>query len=196
MIPSNDHPFRALVVFESMFGNTEGIARVVARTLRESGCAVALHEVTDPDVPAGTIDVDLVVVGAPTHAFSLSRPATRADAVRQGADPRRSSTGLREWLMAASPPPDRTVPLVAFDTRVEKVRRLPMAAGPRAVRLARHRGFAVPTRPGAFLVYDTSGPLLDGEAARAASWTASVLRAVRPLVGTAVADRSEDQGRA
>lgn len=190
MTASSSHPPRVLVVFESLFGNTEEIALAVARALGEAGCVVSVHEVNDPDLPTRTVDADLVVVGAPTHAFSLSRPATRADAVRQGADPRRSSTGLREWLLGVSPPAGRRVPLVAFDTRVEKVRRLPMAAGPRAVRLARHRGFAVPVRPAAFLVLDTAGPLLDGEAARAEAWTGSVLDAVRPLADAGAAHRS------
>lgn len=190
MDPSTTRPLRVLVVFESMFGNTEGIAHAVARRLEERGCTVSTREVNDPVTPTGTVDADLVVVGAPTHAFSLSRPATRADAVRQGADTRRSATGLREWLMAAAPPADRHVPLVAFDTRVEKVRRLPMAAGPRALRLAQHRGFAVPVRPAAFLVSDTAGPLLDGEATRAQNWIDTVLDAVRPLADAGSAHRS------
>lgn len=181
MDPSPTRRPRVLVVFESMFGNTEEIARAVALTLGQAGCDVALHEVNDPDVPAGTVDADLVVVGAPTHAFSLSRPTTRADAVRQGADAGRAGTGLREWLTAASPPADRRVPLLAFDTRVEKVRRLPLAAGPRALRLARHRGFAVPVTNAAFLVVDTAGPLVEGETARARAWIGSVLDQVLPL---------------
>lgn len=192
MIPSSNRPLRVLVVFESMFGNTEAIARAVVRALHELGCTVSIHEVADPDVPTGSIDADLLVVGAPTHAFSLSRPGTRADAVRQGGDPRRSGTGLREWLEAASPPPDGPVPLVAFDTRVEKVRRLPMAAAPRALRLARQRGFRTPVKAAAFLVSDTPGPLLDGETARAGSWIASVLTDVRP-VATAGAGEEESK---
>ena len=52
--------------------------------------------------------VELLVLGAPTHAFSLSRAGTRADAVRQGA-PTRTETGVREWLGAAgtTAPPAR-----------------------------------------------------------------------------------------
>ena len=67
------------------------------------------------DLPA---DLDLLVVGAPTHAFSLSRPSTRADAVRQGAPPERATAGLREWLTAAPPQDARRLPVAVFDTRV------------------------------------------------------------------------------
>lgn len=171
---------RALVVYESLFGNTAQVAGAVAETLKAHGYDVTLSDVTDPAAPSGRLDADLVVVGAPTHAFSLSRASTRADAVRQGAEPGKEGTGLREWLESVVPRPGRRVPVVAFDTRVEKVRRLPMAAGPRALRLARHQGFDGPVRPAAFLVRDTAGPLLDDELARARSWAATVAESVRP----------------
>ena len=160
----------ALVVHESMFGNTERIALAVAQGLRAGGAEVDVVAVTDaPDtLPA---DVDLIVVGAPTHAFSLSRAATRQDAVRQGASPDRAVTGLREWLTdltCAGPPPTVAI----FDTRASKVRRLPLAAGPVAARLARRRGFRLATAPVAFVVRDTQGPLLDGETEDAVAWGA------------------------
>lgn len=177
--PSQPGP-RALVVFESMFGNTEVIARAVADGLERAGHEVVLAAVDDPTVPTGPIDVDLVVAGAPTHAFSLSRPSTRADAVRQGAPAAKQVRGLREWLADVAPTAAHPVRLVAFDTRVQKVRALPMAAGPRASRIARQRGFDVALRPASFLVSDTPGPLLDGEAERAASWAADVLGSLIP----------------
>lgn len=176
----SSHAARALVVFESMFGNTERIARAVAETLELHGYAVTTYDVADAATPSGAIDTELVVVGAPTHAFSLSRPSTRADAVRQGADASKGRAGLREWLEAAAPASGRTIPTLAFDTRAEKVRHLPMAAGPRALRLAKHRGFDTPVRAAAFLVSDTAGPLLASEVDRARSWISSALSLVRP----------------
>lgn len=161
-------PLRALVVYESMFGNTEAIARAVAEGLQLDEVVADVVAVTDAphELPA---DLDVLVVGAPTHAFSLSRASTRRDAVRQGASATSAETGLREWLTGVSgigPLP----PLAVFDTRVTKVRRLPMAAGPVAARVGRHRGFQLITSPVAFLVADLRGPLADGETARAAAW--------------------------
>lgn len=61
----------ALVVFESMFGNTAEVARAVARGLDDH----APTEVVEVGAASARLaeDVDLVVVGGPTHAFGLSR---------------------------------------------------------------------------------------------------------------------------
>jgi hypothetical protein len=163
---------RAMVVFESMFGNTEHVAHGVARGLEAAGVPTRVSDVTATraEIPP---TVDLLVVGAPTHAFSLSRPKTRIEAVRQGADEAKVATGLREWLETVSPP-DRRVHVAVYDTRVKKVRRMPAAAGPSAARLAKRRGFAAVDRPIAFLVDDMQGPLVEGEAERATSWGTSL----------------------
>ena len=72
---------RALVIFESMFGNTRTITEAVADGLSSR----FVTERTDVSVAPTTIpeDVSLVVVGGPTHAFGLTRPRTREDAETQ-----------------------------------------------------------------------------------------------------------------
>ena len=163
-----DRP-RALVVYESMFGCTEQVTRAVAAGLEEGGCAVEVRHVRDT-APPRDLDFDLLVVGGPTHAFSLSRPSTRQDAVRQGAPATVAGPGLREWLTAIGEQDGQGRPAAAFDTRVTKVRRLPKAASPRAVHLLARRGFTVRERPAPFLVEDVKGPLVDGELDRAHAW--------------------------
>jgi hypothetical protein len=160
---------RAVVVYESMFGNTALIANAVGEGLREEGIETTVTDVSEA-APASPLAVDLLVLGAPTHAFSMSRPSTRADAVGRGADASHGGTGLREWL-SATPGTSGHQPVVAtFDTRVAKVRRLPLGAAQAAARLARHRGLTVVDRPEGFVVTDTEGPLAEGEAERAVSW--------------------------
>lgn len=165
--PETAHP-RALVVVESLFGNTQQVGAAVARGLDLAGFDVEVLDVSTAParLPAG---LALLVVGAPTHAFSLSRPSTREDAVRQGADAARAAYGLREWLGECHDG-DCPPPVAIFDTRVSKVRRLPMAAGPAARRLARAKGFEVLDHPAYFLVEDVTGPLAAGELARATGW--------------------------
>ena len=64
---------RALVVYESMFGNSEKVARAVAQGVAEV-MPVKLVEVTV--APTELEGVDLIVAGGPTHAFSMSREST------------------------------------------------------------------------------------------------------------------------
>ena len=150
-----------------MFGNTEQVARAVAGGLATGGIdAVVVDVAAAPvDLPA---DLDLLVLGAPTHAFSLSRPSTRADAVRQGAPPERAARGLREWLSAVLRWTRGTARSRQSSTPASRrYAGLPTAAGPRAVRLARRRGLdgARPTR--GVPRRRRPRPLVDGELERA-----------------------------
>ena len=76
---------RALVVFESMFGNTRQIAGAVADGLSQAVRTDLVEVSRAPAQISG--DVELVVVGGPTHAFGMTRPGTRRDAARQAAEP-------------------------------------------------------------------------------------------------------------
>lgn len=60
---------RAFVVYESLFGNTARIAQAVVDGLTEH-LDVEHHDVAEGQLPNG---VDLLVMGGPTHAFSMSR---------------------------------------------------------------------------------------------------------------------------
>lgn len=178
-------PRRALVVYESMFTNTETIAAAIAEGLRAGGYEATAADVRLADL-VDTRSLDLLVIGAPTHAFSLSRPSTRQDAVRQGASPGRADTGIREWLATLTPGEGRGMPAVAaFDTRVARVRRLPAASG-RVSRAARRLGFPVAARPEGFLVEDTRGPLAEGEVERAVAWGRTLAHLERGTKGPAL----------
>lgn len=161
------HDMRALVVYESMFGNTEQVARQVADGLAGHG-DVEVREVSE--APAQPDErLDLVVLGGPTHAFSMSRVSTREDAHRQGATHGEVSGGLREWL-AGLASGSHHPSVAAFDTRVTKVRRIPGSAARKAARVARQLGYPVSEPPESFYVLDTDGPLADGELERARAW--------------------------
>jgi hypothetical protein len=163
---------KALVVYESMFGNTASIARAIT-----SG--VGAHaDVTCADVSTmpSTTGMDLIVVGGPTHAFGMSRSSTRDDAVRQGATrPGTVDVGLREWL-------DRSPALTgaaaaAFDTKVDKPF-LPGSAAHKASRRLRRMGCRLIASPESFRVTGTKGPLLPGEEQRAERWGETLAKAV------------------
>ncbi len=159
---------KALVIYESMFGNTEAVARAIAEGLAVQ-FEVVVREVSQAPVIGS---VDLIVVGGPTHAFSLSRTSTRASALEQGATRGNKDIGLRDWLGHLESGPHSEL-VAAFDTRVYKTRRLPGSAATKSAKLARAHGYA-PAGQNSFYVTDTAGPLLPGELARATSWGAQL----------------------
>ena len=164
---------KAWVVYESMFGNTREVAEAVTQGIKEHA-EVEVHEVsTARSLPA---DLDLLVVGAPTHAFGLSRPSTREDAATKAHRAVEStSMGVREWLEQLTP--DATPPRFAtFDTRVNHPR-VPGSAAKKAAKRLRKRGATAQTDPESFWVHGTEGPVLDGELDRARTWGSSIARA-------------------
>jgi hypothetical protein len=158
----------ALVVYESMFGNTEKVARAISIGLAKH-MGVQVRQVDD-ESPSISDSADLIVIGGPTHAFSMSRPKTRADALRRGATQGSASTGIREWIDHLDRARDSQQLVATFDTRVKVVEHLPGSAAKAAAKAARHRGYARATKPQSFYVEDVAGPLVDGELARAEEW--------------------------
>ena len=160
---------RALIVVESMFGNTRAVADAVA-----AGLATGLQvEVVDVGAP-GTADTgaDVLIVGGPTHAHGMTRPGTRKGALAQVGQPGGGTTGtgagLREWLVSLDAGGHR--PAAAFDTRFDKPRWLVGSAARGAARLLRRKGFRLAAPPESFYVTATKGPLADGELVRARAW--------------------------
>jgi hypothetical protein len=160
---------RILVIYESMFGNTATVAAAVAAGLAPYGDVTA-REVAD--APTALDGVDLLVVGAPTHTFGLSRPQTRLDARRQSTAALVSTgRGAREWLDAVTGP--TTVPVATFDTSVPRFTWMGTAAV-KAARRLRARGHQLVARPEHFTVTGTTGPLGEREVDRARAWGATV----------------------
>lgn len=171
---NDDYTLNALVIYESFFGNTASIARAIASGLRLEDVSTTILGVADVE-QVELDDYDLLVAGGPTHAFALSRPSTREDAIARGGDSGCATEGLREWLSAL---PVRAGNCLAatFDTRVSKVRHLPMSAGRSAAHILRQRGFTLVARPAGFVVQDIEGPLEPREMERAILWGRSVAR--------------------
>lgn len=158
---------KALIVYESMFGNTGTVARTIAKSLTPA-FEVTLAHVSERPSPTGT---DLLVVGAPTHAMSLSRPATRQEAGRLGPlIAGAGGIGLREYLDGLPPLPG--LPAVAFDCRSDKP--MPNSAARSAHRRLRRLGCWMLLPAQSFRVGSALGPLLDGELPAAAAWGASL----------------------
>ena len=171
-----------LIIYESMFGNTEAIAEAIAEGVRRGGDSQPPGQVVTvvpvAEAPANVPDdVSMLLVGGPTHAFSMSRESTRADAVRQGATGK-PQVGIREWIDGAEPRAD--LPVHTFDTRVH-VRMMPGSAAKTAAMALRHKGFAGAKRGESFWVGGKDGPLSHDEIVRARAWGAFLAEALSPV---------------
>ena len=155
----------AVVVYESMYGNTLQVAEAVADGIRQVMPAELVEVGRAPH--ADELEADLLVVGAPTHAFGLSRPGTRQDAERRTGRPVISSRrGLREWLEEGW---RTSAPAAAFDTHTAKPD-LPGHAGRALDKRLRRLGCELVERYESFAVHGYEGPVCDGELDRARAW--------------------------
>ena len=157
----------AVVVFESLWGNTEQVAREIAAGI--GGDTQVLEASSAPDSLGP--DVGLVVVGGPTHAFSMSTVSTRESARQQGAH-RVPSRGIREWIQEQTPA-DRPVSVATFDTRTVSPR-LPGSAAKKAMKRLVGLGFRPVAKPESFGVHGYGGPVAEGELERARRWGADL----------------------
>jgi hypothetical protein len=157
----------ALVIYESMYGNTEQIARAIGNGLAERTTVEVIEVGIAPTALAP--DVGIIVVGGPTHAFGMSRPGTREAAAEEAESPLVSSgIGAREWLEELELPAQLPV-AATYDTHVDHprlLRHVGSAAAAIAKRLER-LGLETVAEPEHFWVAGTQGPLRDGELERA-----------------------------
>jgi flavodoxin I len=160
---------KMLVVYDSYFGNTQRIAQAIGEALAASA-EVEVLRVGGVD-PRCLTEVDVLVVGSPTRAFSPS-PAT-SKLLRL--IPRRGLQGMRA---------------AAFDTRLREteiesqpvlrhlVKLFGYAAEPIAKRL-RKKGAELALGSEGFVVLGTEGPLEEGELERAAAWAKRIATAAQ-----------------
>lgn len=164
----------ALVVVESYFGNTRHIADVVALRLESDGIDTQVVDVADAPAELDE-DVDLLVIGAPTHDLSLSTAESRqAAAAHQG---KVKPLGVREWIELLARPD--VPPLVAlYDTRTGYPWLAGSAAAAASVLLS-GKGFPIIPARETFRVQSITGPLDAGEDQRAERWTSAVVARLR-----------------
>lgn len=155
---------KVLVVYDSVFGNTEKVAQAIGAAFEPQAEVTTLRigEVTADHLK----DLGALVVGSPTRKFSPT-PA------------------IKKWLSSL---PSRSldgVKIAAFDTRVDVeevnsriltgfVKLFGYAAEPMAAQLVK-KGGSQAVQPAGFIVLGTEGPLREGELERAAEWARQIL---------------------
>jgi flavorubredoxin len=165
---------KAVVIYESMYGNTHQIANAIGEGLGPIAEVVVVPAgETDADLVAGA---DLVVVGGPTHAHGMSHVSTRKGAVeaaeKPGAelvlDASAENLGLREWFDGLG---HALTNAAAFDTRFDMPAAITGRASKGIARKLRHHGAKLIAEPESFFV-KKDNHLEPGEETRAREWGA------------------------
>ncbi|MFW9996115.1 MAG: flavodoxin family protein [Candidatus Odinarchaeota archaeon] len=154
---------KALVVYDSVYGNTEQIAQAIGKALN-------IELVRANDVKADQLtELKLLIIGSPTHGG-------------------RFTEAIQDFLNGIS---ELTVGInvAAFDTRTSSrnfiLRAFEKIFGHAAGRIAdivkRHGGILI-AEPEGFIVKGTKGPLKEGELERAESWAKDIAENKQSIV--------------
>ena len=141
---------KTVVVYDSVYGNTEIVARAIADNLPGTVQVRRVGEVRTAELE----DCDLLVIGSPTHG------ALPTDAIQRLVDELGAPTN--ENARAAS-----------FDTRLtwRFLERWGGFAAPKIALMLEDKGWRIAGEPGGFFVGGLrKGPLKKGEEKRAGSW--------------------------
>ena len=156
---------KAVVVYESLWGNTAAVAHAIAEGLGSEAQALSTAEATGEALTG----VDLIVAGSPVLGFKLPTEQMRRGAgSNPGGRPPRpadlSHPSMRSWLDGLPAGHGRSA---AFDTQV----RGPFGkAAPTIAEALEKAGYARLADPAGFVVKGKFGPMRKGELERARRW--------------------------
>ncbi|MGZ5128025.1 MAG: flavodoxin family protein [Actinomycetota bacterium] len=179
---------KALVVFESLYGNTGAVGEAIAEGMRTSGMPVKGGSICNipPEAAEG---MDLLVVGGPTHVHGMTWARTRRiaiDDLRARFEVPVGDVGLREW-MHGLPRGGLGRRAVAFDTRYDKSLAVSGSAALGIARRLEGHGYVVVTPPQSFFVTEEN-QLEPGQLERAEEWGADIALSIgREILGSSVA---------
>jgi flavodoxin len=161
---------KAIVVYESLWGNTAEVARAIAEGIGSGAQALSTAQAT-LDVVASA---DLIVAGSPVLAFKMPteqiRDSLRSTPLDAPAPADLSHPSMRSWLDGL---PTGNARAAAFETRV----RGPFGhATPEITKALAKAGYLSTTKPLSIIVMGKYGPLKDGELERARAWGAELAK--------------------
>lgn len=169
----------ALIVYESMYGNTRAIAKAIAEGWGDGADTCTVRDAATP--PA---DLELLVVGGPTQIHGMTTSFSRRIAINAGLkeghveiDPDAvEAPGLRRWLHDL--PNVHGCRAAAFDTRLAGAPGRTGSAARGISRRLRSHGYRVEWTE-SYIVKGGDGPLVEGELERAREWGATMRRSIR-----------------
>ncbi len=145
-----------LVIYDSLYGNTEQIAKAMAAALGKEAKAIKVGEAKAAEIAKYAY----VIIGSPT----------------QGGRPTKAIKTFLDSLTADVLSGKR---FAAFDTRAKSfVTKLFGYAAPRIEAVIKEKRGNCTAQPQGFIVEGTKGPLADGELERAATWAKAIVAGV------------------
>jgi len=145
---------KVLIVYDSVYGNTEKIAKAIGGAINSEVKVLHVNEAN----PSELKTIDLFIVGSPT----------------QGGRP---TPAIRDFLNKVPEPSLQGINVAAFDTRIST--KLVWVFGYAAGRIAgnlKGKGGTLVSSPEGFFVKSSKGPLREGELERAAGWAKGLLK--------------------
>ena len=160
---------KAIVVYESHWGNTAAVAQAIAEGIGPEARAL------DTDAATGSAleGVDLIVAGSPVIAFALPREGMRAQIAGDTKAPRPPDIShplMRAWLDVL-PAPGKHAWGAAFETRIWWS---PRGATGTIESKLKEAGFPRLAKGERFVVSGAYGPMKEGELERAREWGAEL----------------------
>jgi flavodoxin len=140
---------KALVIFDTSFGNTKIIAETIARELGNDTKAVLVSDFDINELGG----IDLLVVGSPIIGW---KPSERMD----------------KFLASLSKDQLKGIKAATFDTRVKIF--FHGDAAKKIAQALKKAGAEIIVSPQAFLVQGKEGPLIDGEIEKAKEWANTI----------------------
>lgn len=163
---------KAVVVYESLWGNTAAVARAIAEGIGPEAQALSTGEAAG-EVLAGA---DLIVAGAPVIQFRLPTEKVREELGRNPGKaptpPNLSNPSMRSWLDDL---PEGHGSLAAFETRV---RFSPGGSTSVITESLEGKGYSQLAEAERFFVKGAYGPMRDGELERARRWGEELAQAM------------------
>ena len=144
-----------LIGYDSYFINTKKIAEAIAASLVEKGAQVRLERIYQVDF-ANISDVDIFIIGAPTHLRNMPRPIKSVL--------KRLPKGTLEGIK-----------ILTFDTRYQMPVKKSGSAARQIDKFLRKIGGEPIQPPESFFVLERRGPLAPGEIERAQRWAAGLV---------------------
>ena len=151
---------KAVVVYDSMYGNTEKIAKAIGGAISGEVKVLRPGEASSSDLKA----IDFLIVGSPTQGFRATKP-------------------VQTFIESLSAGSLKGINVAAFDTRMPSedvgkglrfIMKMGGYAAPRIAEALKKKGGDLIAQPEGFFVKDKEGPLKEGELDRAASWAKGI----------------------